>query len=640
MTRLPIQIIDDGLELCRELRGWLEQAGHIVSCSPPNRLTLATLAGSPPGLFLIGIANPRSEGLVFYQRLASHRQLRRVPIIAVSDDPDLEYELLDAYDFQSRPFDRKRLLASVGHLIEAAGMNRPPLLSQLAGEQLEPFRELLLERSGLHFSNSNQRLLERGLLHRMQALQITSPDKYLGVLARRTDNQDELNKLLGLLTIGETCFFRYRGHRDALIRHVLPDLMTRMSAQRRLRFWSAGCSTGEEPYSLAIALHEHFPQLLDWDVQILATDINKRSLRQAREGIYRARSLRQAEEHIRRRYFRQVGDHFVLDKQIRSMIRFGYLNLQADPFPQADNGTTDLDLVLCRNVLIYFQPETIRQIVARFNDCLQPGGYLFLGHAETLQGISDRFHRLHEHGAFFYQKKTREEQRSGLPASILAQGAPPVPAVIPEPPSPPTAVSAMPPPPPAVAIPRVTEPPPLPTEVSSPVSVDDDQLFTAAMAAFDREEFPVAEQLFDRLLETRPDHAQALVGKGLIRANQGLYQEARQWCARAIRHDDLCPEAYLLRGLILDMEEQLERALVEYQKVLWLDRDFVMAHYFSAKAHGRLGQPEQQARALRNAIRLLERQGDTGIIPYSSGLTQPVMLEVCLKELAGLNPAK
>jgi chemotaxis protein methyltransferase CheR len=295
-------------------------------------------------------------------------------------------------------------------------------------------------------------------------------------------------------------------------------------------------------------------------------------------------------------------------------------------------------VIFCRNVLIYFQAETIRQIVGRFSDCLRPGGYLFLGHAETLQGISDRFHRLHQHGAFFYQRKTREDQRPAPPAPAVSQASLPRPVTTPEPLVPPVAAPFTPPPVslPAVSGPSPAAPPPSPLAVTLPTSAADAQLFADAIAAFDREAFTVAEQLFDKLLAMRPDHAQALVGKGMILANQGRYPEARQWCARAIRHDDLCPAAYLLRGLILDMEEQLERALVEYQKVLWLDRDFVMAHYFSAKAHGRLGQTEQQARALRSVSRILERQGDAGTIPYSGGLSQPVLLEICRKELADL----
>jgi chemotaxis protein methyltransferase CheR len=173
---------------------------------------------------------------------------------------------------------------------------------------------------------------------------------------------------------------------------------------------------------------------------------------------------------------------------------------------------------------------------------------------------------------------------------------------------------------------------PVPAVVSPPLM----QLYEQALVAFDREDFAVAEGLFDRVLESDPGHALALVGKGLLCANQGRYDEARQWCARAIRHDDLCPAAYLLRGLILDMEEQLERALVEYQKVLWLDRDAVMAYYLSAKVHGRLGQSEQQGRALRNALRSLEKQLDLEVVPFSGGLSRPVFLDFCRNELTTL----
>jgi chemotaxis protein methyltransferase CheR len=379
-----------------------------------------------------------------------------------------------------------------------------------------------------------------------------------------------------------------------------------------------------------MVLLEHCPQLLDWDVQILATDINKRALRQAREGIYRSRALRQTEEILLERYFRRVGDHFVLDQRVRSLVRFGYLNLQADPYPHADNGTTDLDLIFCRNVLIYFQAETIRQIIGRFSDCLRPHGYLFLGHAETLQGISDRFQRHHQHGAFFYQRKLQDKVRPALPP----------PEVVVSPPSPPPAVapSKVPGAPSAKASSPAPEVKPAPSSPAPFLLPDRDRAFAAAMAAFDRENFPAAEKLFDQLLANHPEDAPALVGKGLILANQGRYDEARQWCARAIRYDDLCPAAYLLRGLILDMEGQLERALVEYQKVLWLDREFVMAYYFSAKINSRLGRVDQQLRALRNAIRILEKQEGGGIIPFSGGVSRPVLLEICRKELTAIQP--
>ncbi len=616
------------MELCRELRGWLELAGYAVTCSPPQRTLVGALVGNPPGLLVVGMRDTAGPGYELYERLHVHRQLRNLPVIAVSDDPELEYEFLDAYDFQARPFDRTRLLNAVARVV-ATEPSR--LAGQLAEEQLAPFKTLLDERSGLHFSASNQRLLERGLIRRMQALQIATPQRYLGYLVRQEENQDEFNKLVGLLTVGETCFFRYRSHHDALIQQVFPALIAKNAATRRLRIWSAGCSTGEEPYSLAIKLLEHFPQIRDWDVQILATDINKRSLRQAREGLYGERSLRQAETRYRERYFRQVGRHFLVEPQVRSLVRFAYLNLQADTFPSPESGTAGLDLILCRNVLIYFQLATIRQIVTRFADCLHPHGYLFLGHAETLQYVSDRFVRHHQHSAFYYQRKPP------LAAKVLP---PPHPAVDPAPAvaAPPVEPSAPPPP----ALPRVAAPLPAKTPPAAATPppkapaervADADELYRQALTAFDREEFPAADRLFDRILALQSDHPLALVGKGLICANQGRHDEARLWVARAIQYDDLCPAAYLLRGLILDMEEQLERALVEYQKVLWLDRDFVMAFYLAAKVHARLGQGEQQARALRNAIRALEKQTGDGVVPFSGGLSRPVFLDICRREL-------
>lgn len=609
-----IQIIDDGMDLCREVYVWLEQAGYAVACSQPVRTLISALVNQPPDLLIIGMRNSHGEGYATYERISSHRQLRHLPLIVLSENADLEYEILDAYDFQTWPGERSRLLKTIAQLA-AAGSAK--VVGHFSVEQLEPFKELLHQRSGLHFSVSNWRLLERGLQRRMQALQIATPRKYLTYLEREADNRDEFNKLVGLLTVGETCFFRYRSHHDALVHQVFPQLIARNAASQRLRIWSAGCSTGEEPYSLAIKLLDNFPQLSGWDVQILATDINKRSLRQAREGIYSERALRQAEPRYRERYFRAVDGHFLVEAQARRMVRFAHLNLQADSFPAADSGTAELDLILCRNVLIYFHLETIRQIVARFANCLNPHGYLFLGHAETLQYVSDRFTRHHQHNAFYYQLKAPPAPKAALP--------------------PPPAVVSVPVPLPP---PRETSPPPQPAPTRTPPAppakpvVED--LYRQAMLTFDREEFAAADQLFDQILALQPAHSLALIGKGLICANQGQYDEARKWCARAIQYDDLCPDAYLLRGLILDMEEQLDRALVEYQKVLWLDRDFVMAHYLLAKAYGRLAQAEQQGRALRNAIRSLEKQSDQGVIPFSGGLSRPVFLEICRRELEAL----
>ncbi len=406
LRTLKIYVLDDETELCQDLRGWLTEAGHEVSCSPAGRALPSAVTAHHPDLIILGMSRYTGAGMEFFKKIGFNRHLKQVPIIVFSDDASLEYEMLDVFDFQCRPFDFERMAVCLKRL-----SNSPRYLTQVSftGPELTAFKDFLLKHSGLHFNQHNHRILERGLMRRIQALRMESLPAYFKYLADTPDNYDEFNKLLGLLTVGETSFFRYRSHRQALINYVLPRLLQANRAQRKLRIWSAGCSTGEEPYSLAILLLENFPELLGWDVQILATDINKRSLRLAREGVYGERSLRMVEASLRQRYFEKLDNHYLLTLQVRRMVKFDYLNLQT-AFPSTSmEGRGEVDLLFCRNVLIYFELETIRQIVAKFSQVLNPLGYLFLGHAETMQNVSDRFRRHHQNNAFFYQRKNQSE---------------------------------------------------------------------------------------------------------------------------------------------------------------------------------------------------------------------------------------
>ena len=619
--RLKIYVIDDAMELCQDLRGWLSQAAHEVACSPAGRTLVHTLLEYQPNLIVLGMTRYAGEGMEVYRKLSNHRQLRQVPMIVVSDDASLEYEMLDAFDFQVRPFDRERLHVCLERL---SGSRKYLPEVCFAEAELTGLKSYLLERSGLHFSQHNHRILERGLMRRIQALRMASLPAYLNFLTATPDNYDELNKLLGLLTVGETSFFRYRSHREALLNYVFPRLVEQNKAHGKLRIWSAGCSTGEEPYSLAIMLLENFPEVIDWDIQILATDINKRALRQAREGVYGERSLRMMEGALRERYFRKLDNHFLLSAHVKRMVRFDYLNLQTDNFPAEHNASRDIDLLLCRNVLIYFELETIRRIVEKFSQALKPQGYLFMGHSETMQNVSDQFQRHHQHNAFFYQPKepaaAAKPGTAGAPSKSTAPAAAAghVPART-------QGVSSV-----AAVVPLKTAP----AQVKKPAQFDPELLYRDAMTAFEHEKFAESAKLFEQLLEQQPANPKGLIGKGLLLANQGQYSDARICCARAIKENDLLPEAYLLRGLILDMEGFLERALVEYQKVLWLDPAFAMAHYLSAKAHGRLADAEKKLRALRNTVRAVQQMTDQSDIPFSGGLSRGVFLEIVRSELA------
>lgn len=610
------------MELCQDLRGWLSDANHEVTCNPAGRTLVNALLEYQPNLIVLGMTRYAGEGMEIYRKLSNHRLLRQVPMIVVSDDASLEYEMLDAFDFQVRPFDRERLQVCLERL--SGSRKYQPGIS-FAEAELTALKNFLLKHSGLHFSQHNHRILERGLMRRIQALRMESLPVYFRYLTATSDNYDEVNKLLGLLTVGETSFFRYRSHREALLHYVIPQLIEQNKSHTKLRIWSAGCSTGEEPYSLAILLLESFPELAGWDVQILATDINKRSLRQAREGIYGERSLRMMEESLRERYFEKLDNHFLISAQVKRMVRFEFFNLQTDNFTAGNSATGEIDLLFCRNVLIYFEIETIRQIVEKFSQSLRPQGYLFMGHAETMQNVSDRFRRHHQNNAFFYQKKeitTKSDSDKGLAKKTQLTEKP-------------VLTSAKADSTPVVAVAAVVAPPQAaPQQVKKVVRRDPDQLYRDASTAFDHERFADSATLFEQLLEQQPTNPKALVGKGLLLANQGKYADARICCARAIKENDLLPEAYLLRGLILDMEGLLERALVEYQKVLWLAPAFIMAHYLSAKVHARLTDTEKKLRSLRNTARALEQASGQSTVPFSGGLSRGVFLEIVRRELS------
>ena len=196
---LNIFILDDGMELCRDLRVWLEEDGHCVSCYSASLFWTSDTPATPPDLLIYGLPQGTGEELALYQRVTTFRLFRHVPRIVVSRDSSLEYEMLDVFDFQVRPFDRTRFLTGIKRLYQP---DTAAQLHVLPGDMLQPFRDFLDRHSGLHFSQNNQRILQRGLLRRMQALQINCPDNYLDFLTSASSNYDELNKLLGLLTAG------------------------------------------------------------------------------------------------------------------------------------------------------------------------------------------------------------------------------------------------------------------------------------------------------------------------------------------------------------------------------------------------------------------------------------------------------
>ena len=248
---------------------------------------------------------------------------------------------------------------------------------------LQRFTQLITAHMGLQIRAEETDKLRHTIRSRMTAQQLINPEAYYQLLASDTAaSRREWEEVVLPLTIGESYFFRDSGQFSLLRQRLIPELIERNSATRSLRIWSAGCSTGEEPYSLAILVSELLPPQSHWHIVIVGTDVNKHAIAAARRGIYREHSLRTLDQDLRKRYFHQYRSDWELEARFRSMVSFHQVNLLRDPFPDPTTNLTEMDLILCRNVFIYFDRATIAPVITKFTNSLKVGGYLVTGHAE------------------------------------------------------------------------------------------------------------------------------------------------------------------------------------------------------------------------------------------------------------------
>jgi chemotaxis protein methyltransferase CheR len=268
------------------------------------------------------------------------------------------------------------------------------------------FRDLARQQTGLEFGDVRRPDLERAVFNTLCQVGLPDTEALFHLLTDSPNGRTglALDVLVSGLTIGETHFFRNRPQFEALERHILPDLIARRRDTRRLRIWSAGCASGEEPYSLAILLHRLLPDLAQWNITLLATDLNRQALAKARRGVYGAWSFREAPPEMQADYFIPRGREFEIVPAIRNLVTFAQLNLVEDAYPSLANNTAEMDLILCRNVLIYFNEATTRDVVGRLHGSLVEGGWLIVGHAEPSQSIFSEFLTQNFPGTVVYQR--------------------------------------------------------------------------------------------------------------------------------------------------------------------------------------------------------------------------------------------
>jgi chemotaxis protein methyltransferase CheR len=277
----------------------------------------------------------------------------------------------------------------------------------ITDEEFHLFRSLIYDESGIYLRDERRSFLQSRLLQRFQATGITSPYRYYKFLADPRAGKQELLLLLDLLTINETSFFRNPPQFALLREIVLPSLIKLKTTRemRTLRLWSAGCSTGQEPYSIAMTVLSALPYPRLWDLKIYASDISLTALEVAQKGVYPPDKVAGVDSVFLQTYFRRVDDHYVVKEELRRHVIFDFHNLKHE------NGLTDLDIIFCRNVMIYFDQVEQKRLIEKFYNSLTPGGYLFPGHAESLHGLSDKFRFLHHNKGTAYQKMDPSEAK-------------------------------------------------------------------------------------------------------------------------------------------------------------------------------------------------------------------------------------
>ncbi|NOX68922.1 MAG: protein-glutamate O-methyltransferase CheR [Gammaproteobacteria bacterium] len=282
---------------------------------------------------------------------------------------------------------------SVGDVRQAAPIT-------LSDQEFHEIRVVIKELTGISMSDTKRHLICRRLAARLQATNVSTFREYMHYLKKR--DPKEIDAFSNAVTTNLTSFFRERHHFDFLVKTIIPEIIAKKGASnKRLRIWSAGCSTGEEPYSIAITLKESFQDLALWDAKILCTDLDSDVLKTCRAGAYSEQRVEKIPDRLRRRWF--GSEHAQTDAQVRvgpqlqTMTVFKQLNLMND-WPMKGR----FDVIFCRNVIIYFDKPTQRVLIDRFADILEDGGYLILGHSESLYNVSDRFSLL---GQTVYRKE-------------------------------------------------------------------------------------------------------------------------------------------------------------------------------------------------------------------------------------------
>jgi chemotaxis protein methyltransferase CheR len=514
-------------------------------------------------------------------------------------------------------------------------------MSLITPAHVERFHALVEERLGLSCADWQAERLPSLLHERMRKGHFSDPDAYLEQLSSPDPSRKELGALAEQLTVGETYFFREHRQVDALFHVAVPHLLKRRQAGAPLRFLSAGCSSGEEAYTLALALRQYSDDVGPINATILGIDMNPAALKKARQGSYSAWSLRATPDRIRNKWFVPSGDGFRLRPEIRSMVAFDQRNLLTEDISFWKPGA--FDIVFCRNVTIYFSPDATRAVVARIERSIVPGGFLFLGHSETLRGISDQFELMHTHETFYYRRKDLVRPAGSEPPSFRgfdrARGAGDLSSGF----DAESWVSAIQKSAERIeAFTRQLEGLPQPPSERSRSAGEAARRATLqrALELFRAERFEEALSLLTAMRAAPPPDPDVELLTAVIYCNQGLFSEAERICVEATRDEARGATAHYLLGLCREHEGDRRRAMEHHARAVQLDPSFAMPHLHLGLLARRAGDAHTARAEMKLAADLVARERADRILLFGGGFHRNALLELCRAELRASGEAR
>lgn len=507
--------------------------------------------------------------------------------------------------------------------------NQPsPPAFVLQPTQFEVIRDRLERYSGIQLDRISQHVLTTGLAQRLAATNMAL-EQYIQHITQ-PGGITEVRQLVELAVLNhETIFFRNLPHIRALRDVILPQLHRQKLAHAPIRIWSAGCSTGEEPYSLAILALEAFGQPLPRPIEIWATDLSETALTKARVGCYRGRALNNVTPQQLSRYFLPQGTTWKVRDEVRNLVHFERLNL-LDPFPKRAQG---IDIIFCQNVTIYFPLATFRALMEHFYALLPDGGYLFLGFSETLWNIYDAFRLIEVEGAFIY---TKDQSFPKKPTLLAGSNPAPLVTFASQHPGPPGGLT----PPPRLA-PQVaqanaeqSERKEAPSNLApkQPGSPTREQIgvIQQATALLETGQAAEALALLNRMPLHGPQAPQALALVARAHANRGDLDVAVAEARRALELDSLTTEAYLLLGIVYGKQGQLNAAAQNLERARYLEPDSALISFHLAETYRQLKRIDVAQREYRNTLRKLAPQPADSLL---DGVAVGWVRETCERQL-------